>query len=110
METQALTKEEMRHISVGIAAEMSTSDTAEYVGTNGKQGDARIDIYQIEPKGVFVARTNGAPVWWEDDASVWDELIKSEGIVMNRYVTTSEEFVKAADKVFAQHQQFLGTR
>ena len=72
------TKEQMSQISLGIAAEMSAADTAELIGTNGKQGDARVIVFSL--RGVRVAATNGDPAWEESDAAAFAELIESEGI------------------------------
>ena len=72
------TKEQMSQISLGIAAEMSAADTAELIATNGKQGDARVMVFEL--RGVRVAATNGDPVWEESDAAAFAELMESEGI------------------------------
>lgn len=72
------TKEQMGQISLGIAAEMSENDTAELLGTNGKQSDARVLVFEL--RGVRVAATNGDPVWEEQDTAAFAELMESEGI------------------------------
>lgn len=72
------TKEQMAQISLGIAAEMAETDTAELIGTNGKQGDARVLVFYLH--GVRVAATNGDPVWEEDGISAFADLLISEGI------------------------------
>ena len=74
----AYTKEQMSQISLGIAAEMSDADIAELIATNGKQGDARVMVFEI--RCVRVAATNGDPVWEESDAAAFAELMESEGI------------------------------
>lgn len=72
------TKEQMRGISLGIAAEMGDTDTAELIATNGKQGDARVLVFSL--RGVRVAATNGDPAWEEADEAAFAELMESEGI------------------------------
>ena len=72
------TKEQMSQISLGIAAEMTDTDTAELLGTNGKRGDASVMIFSV--RGVRVAATNGNPVWEEADEAAFAELMESEGI------------------------------
>lgn len=72
------TKDDMRGISLGIAAEMAATDTAELIGTNGKQGDARVIVFEL--RGVRVAVTNGDPIWEESDAVAFAELLETEGI------------------------------
>lgn len=71
-------KEAMRNISRGIEAEMTDTDTAELIGTNGKQGDARILVFEIN--GVRVAKNNGDPIWEEADTAAFAELMATEGI------------------------------
>lgn len=76
--TNEFTKEKMLEISLGIAAEMTDADTAELLGTNGKQGDARVIVFSL--RGVRVAATNGDPAWEEQDAAAFAELMEEEGI------------------------------
>ncbi len=71
-------REQMRGISLGIAAEMGENDTAELIATNDKQGDARVMVFEL--RGVRVAATNGDPAWEEQDAVAFAELMESEGI------------------------------
>ena len=52
--------------------------TFELLGTNGKQGDARVMVFQL--RGVRVAATNGDPAWEEADEAAFAELMESEGI------------------------------
>jgi len=71
-------KEQMQAVSLGVAAEMSDTDTAELIGTNGKRGDARVLVFEL--RGVRVAATNGGPAWEESDAAAFAELMEEEGI------------------------------
>lgn len=71
-------KHQMRNISLGIYAEMAENDEAELLGTNGKQGDARVLVFSL--RGVRVASTNGDPVWEESDSAAFAELMAEEGI------------------------------
>jgi hypothetical protein len=73
-----INKEAMRNISLGIAAEMDEFDRAELIGTNGKPGDARVLVFYLQ--GVHVASTNGDPIWEEQDAAAFAELMETEGI------------------------------
>lgn len=72
------TKEQMNKISLGIAAEMNEFDTAELLGTNGKQGDARVVVFEL--RGVRVAATNGDPAWEEANEAAFAGLMATEGI------------------------------
>jgi len=88
-------RDDMRGISMGIAAEMSDTDTAIMIGTNGKQGDKRVMVFEIlrqtsgfkhgiPLKSIFetvvVASTNGDPIWMESDPEAFAEMMAAEGI------------------------------
>jgi len=50
------------------------------LGDNGKNGDARVTVYQLGD--VRVADTNGDPVWEEQDEAAFAELLETEGIAL----------------------------
>ena len=77
---EKLTKEQMKNISLGIAAEMTAKDRAERLGDNGKTGDQLVIVWRV--RGVRVASTNGDPVWEESDLAEFAELLESEGITL----------------------------
>ena len=68
--------------SIGIAVEARKAGITAIIklGDNGKNGDARVTVYQLGD--VRVADTNGDPVWEESDHAVFAELIESEGIAL----------------------------
>jgi len=71
-------RDDMRGISMGIAAEMSDTDFAMLIGTNGKTGDARVMVFEVA--GVRVAATNADPIWEEQDVAAFAEMLAAEGI------------------------------
>ena len=75
---EKINKEQMKNVSLGIAAEMTARDVAERLGDNGKAGDRLVIVWRV--RGVRVASTNGDPVWEEADAAEFAELLESEGI------------------------------
>jgi hypothetical protein len=48
------------------------------LGDNGKNGDARVTVYQLGD--MRVADTNGDPIWEEQDHAAFAELLETEGI------------------------------
>lgn len=66
--------------SVGIRIEAQTAGIREIelLATNGKAGDARIEVYQVGP--VRVASTNGDPVWEKANPQEFAELLEAEGM------------------------------
>ena len=53
-------------------------NTVTHLGDNGKNGDARVTVYQLGD--MRVADTNGDPIWEESDHAAFAELLETEGI------------------------------
>lgn len=68
----------VRARDIRIVAAANGIAEIEYVGDNGKTGDARVTVYRIND--VLVAATNGASVWEEQDMIAFRDLCEDEGI------------------------------
>ena len=65
---------------IARAARKAGIATATKLGDNGKNGDARVTVYQLGD--VRVADTNGDPIWEEQDHAAFAELLETEGIAL----------------------------
>jgi hypothetical protein len=66
--------------SIAIRHEATRLNALELViaGDNGKTGDARVTVYEID--GSYVAETNGEPVYSNGDYYGFAALMEEEGI------------------------------
>lgn len=78
IKTMMINIEAITSISIRSAAEKLGLEEITLLGDNGKSGDARVTVYELDD--VRVAATNGDPVWEESDPAGFAELLESEGI------------------------------
>jgi len=74
----AMRIEDCRSIGIRVEARNAGITEIDVLGDNGKNGDARVTIYEVG--GVRVADTNGDSVWEEEDEAVFAELLEEEEI------------------------------
>lgn len=64
---------EVNSLGIQAVAKCDGFTEALFVGDNGEQGDARVEIWDLG--GMLVANTNGDPVWQESMPEKFEGLV-----------------------------------